>query len=266
MKNHFLKFLVLLGFLSSLACGVVSAGLPSRVDGSGKIVTQTVDVSSFDRVSLDASGDVYIEQGDTESLTIEADDNILPLLESHVRGSQLILGARPNVSINPSQPIVYRLTVKDMQAFALNGSGNCFVEELEANDLNLSINGSGNIAIDNLVGDALSLDLRGSGDIDIKELDAETVDASIAGSGDITLNGIAEDQEISIPGSGNYRAGELETTSTQITIHGSGDVTVWAKEQLRLDVDGSGDVQYYDNPTIDQSGNGSGHLTSLGNK
>lgn len=266
MKNHFLKFLIILGFVPSLACGVFSNALLNTVEGSGTIVTETVDVSNFDRVSLDASGDVYIEQGDSESLTIEADDNILPLLDSRVRGSQLILSAKPNVSMNPSRPIVYRLTVKDLSGFDLNGSGNCFVESIKSDEIRLSINGSGNKDIEKLVSNTLSLDLRGSGNIDIEELDVTDIVASIDGSGDITLNGTAASQQISINGSGNYLAGELESTLADIKIPGSGNLTVWVQDQLLVHVNGSGDIQYYGNPKIEQRGNGSGNLMPLGEK
>ena len=79
-------------------------------------MTQAVDVSNFDSVSLEGSGEVYIEQGQTESLTIEADDNILPLLETKVEEMNLSWTTKPNLNIDPSQAIVYRITVKDLAA------------------------------------------------------------------------------------------------------------------------------------------------------
>ncbi len=84
MKHHLPLLLIVLFFLPSLACGVFSM---NAINGSGNIITQSIDVSNFDRVSLEGSGDVYIEQGQTESLTIEADDNIQPLLETKVRAA-----------------------------------------------------------------------------------------------------------------------------------------------------------------------------------
>ncbi|MEM5775210.1 MAG: hypothetical protein AAGU05_09440, partial [Anaerolineaceae bacterium] len=52
-------------------------------------------VSSFDAVLLSSIGDLTISQGDTESLTVEAEDNILPVLTQQVHGGQLGLGAQP---------------------------------------------------------------------------------------------------------------------------------------------------------------------------
>jgi hypothetical protein len=109
MKRNVYLFLVLLLFAPSLACG---SFVTNPIVGSGDIVNQTIDVSNFDRVSLEGFGDVYIEQGQTESLSIQTDDNILSFLDIKVRGRELILGVKNGVDVNPSESITYNLTVK----------------------------------------------------------------------------------------------------------------------------------------------------------
>ena len=263
MKRTLYAFLFVLFFLPSLACATLNA---TAVTGSGEIVTQIIDVSRFDVVTLAASGDVYIEQGNTESLTIEADDNILPLLRNRVIGGELILDTRPNQSLTPSQPIIYRLTIKDLSRVTLNGSGNFFVVPLETKKIEISLRGSGNISFDDLTVEQVAIDLIGSGNIDIEELAADRVETSMPGSGDITLNGKATLQNISIDGSGNYRAADLETSRAEIKIPGSADVFVWVLDELNTDVDGSGEIHYFGSPTVHESGLGSGNLSPLGDK
>jgi hypothetical protein len=263
MKRTLHPFLLALFFLPTLACATLNA---TAVTGSGEIVTRTIDVSRFDVVTLAASGDVYIEQGNTESLTIEADDNILPLLRNRVIAGELILDTRPNQSLTPSQPIIYRLTVKDLSRLTLNGSGNFFIDPLEAKMIEISLGGSGNISFEDLTAEKVSIELKGSGNIDIEELAADQIETSMPGSGNITLNGQAALQDVSISGSGSYRAADLETARAEIKIPGSADVFVWVLEELNTDVDGSGEIHYFGSPTIHESGLGSGNLSSLGEK
>lgn len=263
MKHPIRIFLVFLFFLPSLACGSVS---PNHVRGSGKIVTQTVDVKNFDSVSLEGSGNVYVEQGDSESLTVEADDNILPLLENNVRGRELVLSMKPNQSIDPSSPIVYRLVVKDLNGIALKGSGNFYISPIRSNDMAISLLGSGNINLKGLDADSVSIDLSGSGNITVEDVAVKTVDTHLKGSGDIKLDGKSDAQTMSVAGSGNYLAPDLETGSATVSIPGSADVTVWANDSLHVTINGSGTVNYYGSPKIDESGAGSGHLKSLGDK
>ena len=93
------------------------------VNGSGQVETETRPVSGFTGIDLAGSGEVTIEQGDAESLTIEADDNVLPELTSEVSGSMLTLDTKPGTTVRSLNPIRYRVTVKDLTALSLSGSG-----------------------------------------------------------------------------------------------------------------------------------------------
>ncbi|MCK4901375.1 MAG: DUF2807 domain-containing protein, partial [Anaerolineales bacterium] len=44
------------------------------------------------------------------------------------------------------------------------------------------------------------------------------------------------------------------------------DITIWVTESLEARINGSGNVRYYGRPTVSSSGNGSGDITSLGEK
>ncbi|MEG1053687.1 MAG: DUF2807 domain-containing protein, partial [Janthinobacterium sp.] len=51
----------------------------NSIQGSGKLQKQTREVGSFRAVALNVPGTVELRIGNTDSVTIEADDNILPL-------------------------------------------------------------------------------------------------------------------------------------------------------------------------------------------
>lgn len=263
MKRNLPLILILLFFIPSLACGSFTT---NSVVGSGKIETQTIEVSGFDRVLLEGFGDVYIEQGQSESLSVQTDANIIPLLNIEVRGRELRLGTKHGVEVTPSESITYNLTVKNLNSISLSGSGNFYVEPVKSGDLMVSVPGSGNISLKGLNTANLSVDLNGSGNITIEAINAKTVDASLKGSGDIKLEGNANTQTVTLSGSGNYLAGNLQTDISDVSIPGSADVTVWVNNQLNARINGSGEIKYYGQPTVDQSGSGSGKITSLGQK
>jgi hypothetical protein len=263
MKLPLSLFLIVLFFLPSLACGAFTT---NSVIGPGKIVTQTIDVSGFQHVTLGGFGDVFIEQGQTESLSVETDDNILPLLDIRVKGSELILGTKNGVDINPSKSITYNLTVKDLDAIRLGGSGTFHVGSLNSGNFGVSVSGSGDVNISSLEAEDLSIALNGSGNILVENINVNTVDTSLQGSGDIKLEGQAATQKVRVNGSGNYLAGELQTDAAEISVPGSADVTVWAEDELSIRVSGSGNIRYYGKPVIDQNISGSGNITSLGEK
>ena len=69
-SKHLLLLILLLPFLLS-ACGL------DILDGSGDVISESREVSDFNRVVFGGVGELQLTQGDQESLTVTADDNLL---------------------------------------------------------------------------------------------------------------------------------------------------------------------------------------------
>jgi hypothetical protein len=238
-------------FLLSALCGCLCgcSGFDwsdaSAIKGSGKIASETRPVSQFDRVSVSGSGVLSIVQGDEEGLTIEADDNLLPLIKSEVADGLLKVGP-DHGNFKPTRLIYYQLRLKNLKELHLSGSLEAVTPSLHADQLLLSISGSGNIKV--------------------PKLETAKLEVHVSGSGDLDLAGKAEQQTVRISGSGNYRAGDCASQNTTIQVSGSGDATVWARQALEAQVSGSGDIRYYGAPQVNSHVSGSGSIRSLGNK
>lgn len=247
MKKITSLFVLWIAVLALSACNVnIQVGNNEVITGSGKVVTRQVEVSNFDAVLLSSIGDLTISQGDTESLTIEAEDNILAVLTQRVRGGQLELGAQPNTTITPTQPIRYTLVVKDLSKLELSGLGNASMDGLTAGRLELNISGSGNM--------------------DLSNLKADDVRVSIGGLGSVKLTGEASALMVALDGSGNFNGGSLSVKTSNVSISGLGSATVWANESLDVSISGAGNLEYYGSPKVSQNISGLGHVKNLGEK
>lgn len=214
--------------------------------GSGKVISEKRDVRGFRRVELAGSGELSIGQGNTESLSVEADDNILPRIKTDVVGDRLRIGIEHGVSIHPTAPIRYNLVVRDLAGLELSGSGKIIAGTLHCSDL--------------------AVDLSGSGSIRLDQLSADNLRAEIDGSGSIEIPGKVTHQDVQISGSGSYHARDLESRSAKVSIDGSGDATIWVHDSLSSDISGSGNVGYYGSPNITKSVSASGRVRSLGDR
>jgi hypothetical protein len=192
----------------------------SVVTGSGRVASEARQVSGFTAIDLSGTGEVTIEQGDTESLTIEADDNLLPALTSKVSDSTLKLGKKPGTTVRTKNPIRYRVSVKQLTA--------------------LDVSGAGSVSAQNMTLQALHVD--------------------ISGSGVVNLTGSAVEQHIEVSGSGRYEAAELPSQKVMADISGSGQVEVAVSNELQVDISGSGTVTYSGDPSVKQDISGSGKL------
>lgn len=215
-----------------------------RVQGNGKINKQTRDVGHFTGLALALPGDTEVRIGNTDSITIETDDNLQALVETVVENETLRV--RP-VKRN------MRLDTRHMKII------------VQAKSLDrISVGGSGTVDAENLKGANLTFDVGGSGAINVRGMESESVSVSLGGSGSLKASGNTERLKVSIGGSGKVNIGQLAARDASVSIGGSGQATVWAKQSLNLSVAGSGDIGYYGDPQISKSIMGSGSVKRLG--
>jgi hypothetical protein len=203
--------------MCALSCGEVVAG-------SGRVTTESRAVGHFKEIELSGSGELIAEQADSESVSIEAEDNLLPLITANVSGDRLDLGFRNGVNIHPTKPMIYRVKVKELTGLEISGSG------------------SGKLT----------------------KIDTPRLVVRISGSGEVHISGKAEKQEVHISGSGSYSAEHLASKDADVEISGSGSATVDVSEHLEAGISGSGSVEYTGNPRVNQHISGSGSINHKG--
>jgi hypothetical protein len=235
-----------------IAGGVILVGLVvmggctvgNVVRGSGKVITQDQNVSGFNAVTLSGIGTLVISTGDKEALTIEGEDNIVPLIKREVRDNRLTIGlTEGNKSISTTKSLRFDLTVKNLNDVTLAGSGDVQGAVPHADQLKLVVSGSGSISLETV--------------------DTNNLNVTVSGSGDIKAAGKSPSQSISISGSGNYEAKSLESKQAQVQVGGSGSATVKVSDKLDATVNGSGSVNYIGSPQVNQQINGSGDVRQV---
>lgn len=256
----------------------------NRTKGSGVVKEETRAVANFSRLVLALPATVTLTQGTTESLTISADDNLLPLMATRVEGDELIIDGDKSRGFSTRHEIKIRLTVKSLNAVSINGSGDVIGDQLKSDIFDIAIAGSGDVRFKSVRADQFKIGIKGSGDVTVDTLDSKSVDTSIMGSGDIKLPsvrasqvnisvkgsgdvmvaGVADKVDIEIMGSGDVRTRKLITREAGVKIMASGDAEVFAQEKLTASVYGSGDVRYAGSPTsISRTVRGSGSIEAL---
>ncbi|MBC8402986.1 MAG: DUF2807 domain-containing protein [Candidatus Marinimicrobia bacterium] len=156
--------------------------------GHAGLVTEERAVSEFNAVKLRGTGTVYLSQGNEETLTIEAAEDILPYIESRVSGYTLILGKKRNFrGWGRTGPINYHLKMKDIAGLNISGSGNIISEKVKSDELSLHISGSGDYEASKLKSDQVDVSVSGSGDVTVWVDDK--LDVHISGSGKVGYYG-----------------------------------------------------------------------------
>ena len=241
-----IKILIALAVIlaTTLACSVNIPNVKIEiVTGNGKSASETRQVSGFSKIELNGVGTLNITQGDKESLQIEGDENILPLITTEVNDGTLEIAIKKGYTVNPTAELVYNLAVKDLSQVELNGLG----------DVNM----------DGLQTEGLAVLVRGSGNADIMNLSAETLRIEIAGLGDITMSGEVGSQTVVISGSGNYKAGDLASKDAEVRISGLGSARLRVSDTLDARISGGGSIEYIGDPVVEQKVEGLGEIKKV---
>ena len=219
----------------SLLLAAWAARRPAR---AAETARETRAVSGFHEVVFSAAGELYVNQAEPESLTIEAEPAVLRKITSSVSAGRLTLGFAPG-NVVARELIRFRLQVRDLRAFELQSSADVHIGPLET--------------------DRLALALPGSGDIRLDRLAAQRLELRIGGSGTVTVQGGRVDEErIELAGSGTVDTVGLSSRDAQVVIDGSGDVRLAAADRLAVRIGGAGSVRYRGNPEVTQTITGAG--------
>jgi hypothetical protein len=197
---------------------------PDRLTGSGVAASERRDVGAFTAVSLGAPFSLLLRPAARESVEIVADDNVLPLIETRVRGSggqrRLEIEWPPEARIDPRTPVVITIDFVRIEAIAVGGSGRVSGGALRTDRLVASIGGSGTMSLTGI--------------------DAREVEVVIGGSGRFGGAGRTGKLALSIGGSGRCDAERLIADDVSVSLAGSADARVHADRALRASIVGSG--------------------------
>jgi hypothetical protein len=176
--------------------------MSESVYGSGHMASENRDVAGFDGVVLAGFGNLNIVQSETESLVIEADDNILPFITTEIRDGKLHINMKRGMNFHEITRITYTLTVRTLDTIDLTGSGKITVFPLDVAPMQVRMSGAGRIKLRKCP--VHSFMVSGAGTIDALDLEVPELDVTISGAAHIRVTGKAERQTVHIPGAGNY--------------------------------------------------------------
>ncbi len=249
-KSTLISLIVLLTLLlTQLACSQTTIPVPTLTRGSGSLVSEERPVSGFDSITINGAGEVVINQGTTESLKIEAEDNIISNITSEVEDGTLVIGYDKELwdkKILPSKTMRYFITVIDLVKVTINGAAELNNDSLKTGSFDLKINGAGDLEFNNLVADQLTVEIAGG--------------AGLKAVGEVTS------QVVVINGAGFYRADELKSSQAEITFNGAGSAFVWATDTLKMTINGAGTINYFGSPQVTQTIIGLGSIKHMEDK
>jgi hypothetical protein len=227
----------------------LGSDVSGAIRGSGVMVTETRTLDEFTGLSLNYPVEITIRQGEPQSVSIEAEDNLLPQLVTRVSGGTLHIESQNlaySQRVYPTQPVRIEITVKDLVKLDCSTAAAVTVVNLKTQNLRASISGAGHLALNELSLGSLNMDLSGAMNVE--------------------ANGTVDDLTLNISGVGGFEGPNLSAQTADVNVSGLGGATIWVVRQLTANISGVGSVNYYGSPQVTKQVSGVGSIDKVGDK
>jgi hypothetical protein len=186
---------------------------------------ETRAVGEFTRITNSTAFNVT--QGDSYSLTIDAQKNLIPFITTEVTGDTLTIGTKPN-RLLILRPVTITITARALEEISLGSTGNGEVTGFSVESFKAVVGSSGNMRI--------------------KDLHVASLKAVIASSGNLTMDGSADRASVEAMSSGNCYCKNFKADRVSAEVTSAGNITIWAVDAIDASTTSSGMVYYYGDP------------------
>ena len=256
------------------------AGLTTMVVFGQK--KETRSVSGFTGIDASNAFEITVVKGATESLTIEADDAIMPLVRSEVRNGVLHLYLDNARNLRSIKTLKASVVMRNLDRVTLSGASKLVANDLftpesfkgdcsgatnmtvNLNTGRLSINASGVSKIQ------LKANVNGNADFDLSgtsklqgELQAAGVNFETSGVSSIDVTGSASNIKIDSSGTSKFNGEDFKVKTANIDSSGTSKVNVNVTDAMKVDASGVSSVNYKGAPTIQMSTSGASRIRSI---
>jgi hypothetical protein len=171
----------------------------NKVSGSGAMKLDKRSVPAFKSVDISGAYEVEIVAQKEQSVEIEGDDNLLPLIKTEVRNG--VLAISNEKSLSTRNKIRVRISVQQLDGIETSGASDVVATNVKSDQFKIGSSGASDLKVS---GEAksVSIDSSGAGDIDTKDLRAEKVNVSSSGAATAEVYA-TEELTASVSGGGN---------------------------------------------------------------
>jgi hypothetical protein len=223
MKSE--RFLILAIAVIGFSCSA-DGQWGTTVHGNHNVTRSERNLGSFTGIKASSGVDVYLRQGDTEKVTVEADENLHEYIITEVKGG--VLHVYTEVSIRDAEKERVYVTMKDINSVETSSAGDIVGESpVRGNEIRLSASSAGDLTL---------------------EVYTKETEISISSSGDMTISGETEKLDASLSSAGDLNAYNLKAKEADISVSSAGDADINVTEKITARASSAGDINYTGDP------------------
>ncbi len=206
-------------------------GLTTEI--SNAQTSKNVSVKNLNGVTVSSGIDLYLMQGNSESLVIKGESDLIKDVIVEQSGSSITIKYKEGVQwsrLFKNQSIKVYLTYKTLTDLTATGGSDVFTQNTLKTDI---------------------LNLRASGGSDIKmSLNCKDLSITVSGGSDLDLSGSGENMKLTASGGSDVDAFNYTVDYAKATVSGGSDANINVNKALEASASGGSDVNYKGNASL----------------
>lgn len=202
------------------------------------------NLTGFTSIKASSGVDVYLSQGSSESVEVEAEEESFKYIVTEVNNNTLVIKMDDSWKslFRKMGPVKVYVSFTELEAISASGGSDIY--------------GQGELTFD-------ELRIASSGGADVRlNLQADELEVHCSGGADVILSGAAGFMKGVSSGGSDIKAKELEVETAEISSSGASDVHIKVVNSLKASASGASDIVYYGNPrNVEISTSGASDIT-----
>lgn len=199
-----------------------------QVQGNGNVQTEDFNISEkFSEVTASKGWEVYLEKGNSNSVIVEADENLIDIAKIYVTDGNLRISSDKNIGSASSKKVFVTYS-DDLEELRVSSGAHLTTKEA-------------------LRGENISFDIS-SGGILRAEATAREVHTDVSSGGVAYVKGNTERHIISASSGGVIKAKDMKASYANADVSSGGVIGLHVSDHLEADASSGGIINYSGNP------------------
>lgn len=227
-------------FFSTTSCFIDNF---TGIKGNGNVISENRKIDSdFDAIKVSQGIELILTQSEEFSLTVAADENIMDLLKTDVKGNTLHISFEKNVYRASSRKVY--LSTETVSSLTTSSGANIVSENTIKSE---------NLDLDASSGSSINIKIR-----------AQFVQCETSSGATMNVYGTTKSSKFRASSGSTIHADTLKSENTTAKVSSGANIDVYASESLTAKASSGGDIDYAGNPkAIDKDTSSGGSVSAI---
>lgn len=243
-----------------LTSGLLVGCVGGVVTGSRNMETREFDFSDFTRVEVSSAFEVEIDQSDSYSVSITADDNLFDYIAVSKHGATLQIRLKTARYIGTTQRA--SITMPDLYGLEFSGATHGAVQGFgSSHDFTLQLSGASSLGMVDMSAGDIRFDVSGASRV-TGDITAGDADLDISGASTVELQGSGSNIVVDASGASGVRLADFPVNNANVKLSGASNGTVNLDGRLDANLSGASRLSYIGEPTMGTINTSGGSILS----